>query len=95
MYAHIGTFIISLSASICWVLGDRCNVIRLATVVGASLSSVRRLEAQGRGSVEMFVKKTQALQAVQQLKLLLTQREVSITELEKQQAKQHRRRVWP
>ena len=98
------TFIISSATSICTELGDRCKLIRLsrnltqqqlADMVGASLSSVRRFEAQGQGSLEMFVKITQALQVVQQLEPLFTHQEASIAELEKQQTMQQRKRARP
>lgn len=98
------TFIISSSSSICKAIGDRCKLIRLAKnltqqqladMVGASLSSMRRFESQGQGSLEMFVKITQALQVVQQLEPLLNQQEISIAELEKQQMTQPRKRARP
>ena len=98
------TFIISSATSICAELGDRCKLIRLsrnltqqqlADMVTASLSSVRRFESQGQGSLEMFVKITQALQVVQQLEPLFAQQETSIAELEKQQAVQQRKRARP
>lgn len=98
------TFIISSAVSICMELGVRCKALRLsrnltqqqlADMVGASLSSVRRFEVQGQGSLEMFVKITQALQVVQQLEPLFTQQETSIAELEKQQITQQRKRARP
>ena len=98
------TFIISSAQSICAELGGRCKAIRLsrnltqqqlADMVSASLSSVRRFEAQGQGSLEMLVKVTQALNVVQQLEPLLVQQEASIAELEKSQAMQQRKRARP
>lgn len=68
---------------------------QLSDMVGASLSSLRRFEAQGQGSLEMFVKITQALQVVHQLEPLFTQQDASIAELEKQQALHQRKRARP
>ena len=98
------TFIISSSTAICSELGQRCKVLRLtrnltqkqlADMTGASLSSVRRFEVQGQGSLELFVKITQALQVVQQLEPLFSQQEASIADIEKQQAAMQRQRARP
>ncbi len=98
------TFIISSASAISAEFGKRCKSIRLsrnltqqqlADMVNVSLSSIRRFEAQGQGSLEMFVKVTQALQVVQQLEPLLTQHEASIAELDKQQTLLQRRRARP
>lgn len=99
------TFIISPSNVICIELGKRCKAIRLsrnltqqqlADMVGASLSSLRRFEAQGQASLELFVKVTQSLGVVQQLEpLLLPQQDASIADLEQQQTVRQRRRARP
>ena len=87
------TFIILSAPAICNELAARCKASRLqrnltqqqlAAMVQVSLSSMRRFEAQGQGSLEMFVKITQALQVVAQLEPLLLAPDVSIADLEKQ-----------
>ena len=96
------TFIISSSTAICSELGQRCKVLRLmrnltqkqlADMTGASLSSIRRFEVHGQGSLDLFIKTTQALQVVQQLEPLFVQQETSIADLEKQQAATQRQRA--
>ena len=90
---HMRTFILSSANAICSELAARCKAVRLqrnltqqqlASMVQVSLSSMRRFEAQGQGSLEMFVKIAQALQVVAQLEPLLLAQDVSIAELEKQ-----------
>ena len=66
---------------------------QLADMTGASLSSVRRFEVYGQGSLDLFVKIAQALQVVQQLEPLFVQQETSIADLEKQQAATQRQRA--
>ena len=66
---------------------------QLADMSGASLSSVRRFELYGQGSLDLFVKITQALQVVQQLEPLCLQQEASIADIEKQQAARQRQRA--
>lgn len=68
---------------------------QLADMTGTSLSSVRRFEVQGQGSLELFVKITQALQVVRQLEPLFLQQEASIADIEKQQAAMQRQRARP
>ena len=96
------TFIISSSTAICREIGQRCKVLRLmrnltqkqlADMTGASLSSVRRFEVGGQGSLDMLIKITQALQVVQQLEPLFVQQETSISDIEKQQVATQRRRA--
>ena len=66
---------------------------QLADMTGASLSSVRRFEVKGQGSLDLFIKITQALQVVQQLEPLFVQQETSIADIEKQQAATQRQRA--
>ena len=96
------TFIILSSTAICSELGLRCKVLRLmrnltqrqlAAMTGASLSSLRRFEVHGQGSLDLFIKITQALQVVQQLEPLFVQQETSIADIEKQQAATQRQRA--
>lgn len=62
--------------AVCAQLGQRLRALRLlhnlgqaelAARAGCSLSAVRRLEAQGQGSLELVVRVAQALQAAQGL----------------------------
>ena len=66
---------------------------QLAAMTGASLSSLRRFEVHGQGSLDLFIKITQALQVVQQLEPLFVQQETSIADIEKQQAAAQRQRA--
>lgn len=97
-------FIISPSTTVCADLAARCRAIRLsrnltqqqlADMVGASLSSLRRFEAKGQASLDLFVRIAQSLGVVQQLEPLFTQQEISIAEMERQQAAQRRQRARP
>lgn len=95
-------FILLSAPAICIELGERCKAVRLlrnltqlqlAQMVNVSLSSIRRFEVSGQSTLEVFVKVTQALQVVQQLEPLLTEQGLSISDLEKQQTVQKRRRA--
>lgn len=66
---------------------------QLAQMCEASLSSVRRLEALGQGSIELLVRAAQALQATDGLEALLAAPEPSLAELERRQAVPLRQRA--
>ena len=75
-------------------LGERVKRLRLAQNLSqqqvaqmsqGSLSSVRRLEAQGQGSLEFVVRVAQALQAVDQLDGLFAPPVQSIAQAEAEQ----------
>ena len=77
--------------AICRTLGERVRALRLARnlsqqelagMSGASLSTVRRLEATGQGSLQLLVQVAQALHAVQGLESLFTVPARSIAEAE-------------
>ena len=83
-------------------LGERVKHLRLAQNLSqhqlgqmsqSSLSSVRRLEAQGQGSLEFVVRVAQALQAVDQLEDLFAQPIQSIAQAEAEQALAQRQRA--
>lgn len=70
------------ASAVCAQLGQRLRALRLAhnlgqaelaARAGCSLSAVRRLEAQGQGSLELVVRVAQALQAAQGLGSLFEQ----------------------
>jgi transcriptional regulator with XRE-family HTH domain len=90
------------SQSICAELGVRIKRLRLAQNLGqqqladmtqSSLSSVRRLETQGQGSLEFVVRVVQALQAVEQLENLFEQPIQSIAQAEREQSLALRQRA--
>jgi transcriptional regulator with XRE-family HTH domain len=87
---------------ICATFGERIKRLRLtknlsqqqlAQMSQSSLSSVRRLEAQGQGSLEFVVRVAQALQAVEQLDSLFAQPIQSIAQAEAEQALAQRQRA--
>lgn len=87
----------------CEQLGHRIRALRLARNVsqrelagmtGSSLSSIRRLEASGQGSLELLVRVAQSLHAAAQLDALFIQPQDSIARLEAQtQGRQRARRA--
>jgi transcriptional regulator with XRE-family HTH domain len=96
------TFNLLSSQSICTELGGRIKRLRLAQnlaqqqladMTQSSLSSVRRLETQGQGSLEFIVRVVQALQAVEQLEGLFLQPVQSIAQAEREQSLAHRQRA--
>ncbi len=96
------TFSFLPSQAVCRALGQRVRVRRLALNMSqtqlaqmceASLSSVRRLEALGQGSIELLVRAVQALQAADGLEALLTAPEPSLAELARQHAAPPRQRA--
>jgi transcriptional regulator with XRE-family HTH domain len=96
------TFNLLSSQSICSELGGRIKRLRLAQNLGqqqladmtqSSLSSVRRLEAQGQGSLQFIVRVLQALQAVEQLEGLFEQPVQSIAQAEREQSLALRQRA--
>jgi transcriptional regulator with XRE-family HTH domain len=96
------TFNFLSSNDICRALGERVKRLRLAQNLSqqqlaqmsqSSLSSVRRLETQGQGSLEFFVRVAQALQAVDQLDGVFAQPIQSIAQAESEQALAQRQRA--
>lgn len=87
---------------ICYEIGSRIKRLRLAqnltqeqlaNMAQGSLSSVRRMEAQGQGSFEFMVRIAQALQAVDQLELLFAPPAQSILQIEREQLLATRQRA--
>ncbi len=77
--------------TVCRMLGERVRVLRLARNIsqqeladmcGVSLSTVRRLEASGQGSLQLMVQVAQALHAMQGLEPLFDMPARSIAEAE-------------
>ncbi len=96
------TFNLLSSQSVCEQLGARIKLLRLsrnlsqlqlAEMTQSSLSSVRRLEAEGQGSLEFVVRIAQALQVVDQLNDWFVQSTLSIADAERAQAVTQRQRA--
>lgn len=86
----------------CKAVGQRARALRLARnlsqqqladMAGASLSSIRRLEARGQGTLALLVRLAQALQVVDQLGLLFDQPVQTIAEAERRAAVARRQRA--
>lgn len=84
-------FVLQSPDAICRTLGERVRVLRLARnlsqeelagMSGASLSTVRRLEASGQGSLVILVRVALALQATEGLEHLFAPPPRSIAEAE-------------
>lgn len=65
-------------------LAKNLTQLQLAQMAGSSLSSIRRLEAQGQGSFELVVRVAQALQAVDALEALFVVPLLSIAQIERE-----------
>ncbi|TAG26733.1 MAG: XRE family transcriptional regulator [Burkholderiales bacterium] len=96
------TFNLLSSQSICEQLGGRVKLLRLARnlsqqqlaeMTQSSLSSVRRLEADGQGSLDFVVRIAQALQVVDQLNDWFVQPALSIADAERAQVITQRQRA--
>jgi transcriptional regulator with XRE-family HTH domain len=96
------TFNLLASQAICEQLGMRVKRLRLARnlsqqqlaqMTQSSLSSVRRMEAEGQGSLEFVVRIAQALQCVDQLNDWFVQPVLSIADAEREQTVQQRQRA--
>lgn len=86
------TFILTPPQAICVEFGKRLKQLRLAQnlrqqeladMTLSSLSSVRRLETQGQGTLEFLVRVAQALHCVDQLETLFAMPTQSIAEVER------------
>ena len=99
---QMGTFELLTHEEICAELGQRCKRLRLqanlsqlelAQRSGASLSSIRRLEARGQATLELLVRVTQALYLVSQLENLLVLPVLRIADAERVAAAKQRQRA--
>jgi transcriptional regulator with XRE-family HTH domain len=98
----MGTFDLLTHQEICRELGQRCRRLRLqanlsqlelAERAGASLSSIRRLEASGQATLELLVRVAQALHLVNQLESLFVLPVLSIADAERTAATFKRQRA--
>ncbi len=100
----MGTFDLLTPEEICHELGQRCRILRLganlsqrelAARIGTSLSSIRRLESQGQGTLELLVRITQVLQLASHLENLLVLPVFSIADAEQAVRSSERLRATP
>lgn len=98
----MGTFVLLTHKEVCHELGQRCKHLRLRANLsqlelaqrgGASLSSIRRLEASGQATLELLVRVTQALHLVSHLENLLLLPVLSIADAERALAAKQRQRA--
>lgn len=96
------TFNLISASDACVELGKRIRRLRLAHNFGqqqladmtqSSLSSVRRLETQGQGSLEFVVRVAQALYAVDQLESLFVRAFQTIAQAEREELLAQRQRA--
>ena len=96
------TFNLQSSESVCADLGTRIKRLRLmrnlrqqevADMVLASLSSIRRLESLGQGSLLLLVRVANALQAVGQMDFLFNEPIQTIAQAEREEALALRKRA--
>lgn len=96
------TFNLLTYQEICRELGQRCRRLRLqanlsqlelAERTGASLSSIRRMEASGQSTLELLVRVTQALHLTNQLESLFALPVLSIADAERNEATDMRQRA--
>lgn len=98
----MGTLDLHTPEEICGLLGDRCRALRLernlsqaelAAMAGSSLSSIRRLEACGQGTLLLLARVAQALQVAHQFEPFLVLPAVRIADVERKAALVARRRA--
>lgn len=98
----MGTIDLDTPEEICRLLGARCRTLRLtrnlsqadlAAMTASSLSSIRRLESQGQGTLLLLARVVQALQVAQQFEPFLVLPTTRIADVERQEALVARRRA--
>jgi len=98
----MGTIDLLSPDEICRQLGTRCRALRLArnlsqaelaAMTGSSLSSIRRLEGSGQGTLLLLARIAQALQATTQFESFLVQPIVRIADVERALAGVRRQRA--
>lgn len=100
--APMGTIELNTPEEICRLLGSRCRTLRLAhnlsqadlaAMTASSLSSIRRLESHGQGTLLLLARVAQALQLAQQFESFLVLPTIRIADVERQEALVARRRA--
>ncbi|MDP2810299.1 MAG: helix-turn-helix transcriptional regulator [Rhodocyclaceae bacterium] len=98
----MGTIDILTPEEICRELGSRCRKLRLArnlsqavlaAMAGGSLSSIRRLEERGQGTLLLLARVAQALQVGHQFEPLMVLPVTRIADAEREAALCARRRA--
>jgi len=98
----MGTIDLLTPEELCRELGGRCRTLRLARnlgqaelaqMTGSSLSSIRRFETRGQGTLLLLVRIVQALQVTAQFETLLVLSTASIAEVERAVAATRRQRA--
>jgi len=99
----MGALDLQTPEEICSLLGSRCRALRLgrnlsqaelAIMTDSSLSSIRRLEARGRGTLLLLARVAQALQAAHQFEsFLVLPTAIRIADVEREAALAARRRA--
>jgi len=98
----MGTVDILTPDEICATLGQRCRSLRLtrnlsqaelAAMTGSSLSSIRRLEARGQGTLLLLARIAEALRVGHQFESFLVQPVVHIADAERAAALAARQRA--
>jgi transcriptional regulator with XRE-family HTH domain len=98
----MGTIDILTPREICAILGQRCRALRLArnlsqvdlaAMTGSSLSSIRRFEADGQGTLLLLAQVAEALGVSQQFESFLVQPIIRIADAERAAALSARQRA--
>lgn len=95
-------FMLLPSETVARTLGERVRLLRLgrnlsqqelASMSASSLSSIRRLECSGQGTLDLVIRVAQTLRAVEPLEAFLLPGVQSIAELEAKSRSQTRQRA--
>lgn len=98
----MGTIDLLTPEEVCREVGARCRALRLArnfgqaelaAMTGSSLSSIRRLEARGQGTLLLLARVAQALQAAQQFESFLVPPVTRIADVERAAVARRRMRA--
>ncbi len=95
-------FMLLPSETVARTLGERVRLLRLgrnlsqqelASMSASSLSSIRRLECSGQGTLDLVIRVAQTLRAIEPLETFLLPGVQSIAELEAKSRSQSRQRA--
>ena len=95
-------FMLLPSETVARTLGERVRLLRLgrnlsqqelADMTASSLSSIRRLECSGQGTLDLVIRVAQTLRAIEPLETFLLPGVQSIAELEAKSRSQSRQRA--
>ena len=98
----VGTIELDTPEEVCRLLGARCRTLRLArnlsqtdlaAMTASSLSSIRRLESQGQGTLLLLARVAQALQVARQFEFFLVLPTTRIADVERLETLVARRRA--